>query len=190
MENLSVTIEAKVLKALLLFAAKKDIRTYINTVHFERSATGTVAVATNGHVVAVAKLDGMSDLPPGSFTVPREYLEAASTGKLSVLLDQDGPSVKITSIKGNMTVPLLDAKFPDWRRVTAVQQTGEKSYFHPDYAALVNKAGQIIRPIQAGYLIQQNGNSVGYCKISNEFHAYVMPLRVSYDKDVISSPNW
>jgi hypothetical protein len=189
MENLSVTIDAKVLKAILLFAAKKDIRTYINTVHFERSANATYAVATNGHVVAVAKLDGMSDLPPGSFTVPREYLEAAAFAKYSLLLDQAGTSVKITSIKGNMTVPLLDAKFPDWRRVVTPQQTGEKSYFHPDYAALVEKAGQIIAPKPMAYLIQQNGNNVGYCKISDDFHAYVMPIRSGLPS-VVSSPTW
>lgn len=190
MENLSVTIEAKVLKALLLFAGKKDIRTYINTVHFERAANATYAIATNGHVVAVAKLDGMSDLPAASFTVPREYLEAAALAKYSLLLDQAGPNVKITSIKGNMTVPLLDAKFPDWRRVTAAQQTGERAYFHPDYAALVNKAGQIIAPLSNAYLIQQNGGSVGYCKISNDFHAYVMPLRSGLEGAVVSSPTW
>lgn len=184
-------INVTTLKALLLFAGKKDTRYWINSVHFEQSATGTVAVATNGHCLAIARLD-RDAAEPSSFTVPREHLDNVVKSAKSAIdvVQVDAAQCTLVSTNGRITVPLLDGKFPDWRRVVTPQQTGEKSYYHPDYHALVDKAGQIIHPSKLGYLIQQNGNSVGYCKISDEFHAYVMPIRHEYDKDVISSPNW
>ena len=182
-------INVTTLKALLLFAAKKDIRYYLNGIHFEQSATGTVAVATNGHCLAVARLDRDS-AEPASFTVPREHLDNVVKGaKGGVdIVQVDATQCTLNSSNGRITVPLCDGKFPDWRRVVTPQQTGERAYFHPDYAAMVDKAGQIIRPAKVGYLIQQNGNSVGYCNLNDVIHAYVMPVR-GYD-EVVSSPNW
>ena len=184
-------INVTTLKALLLFAAKKDVRYYINGIHFERSATGTVAVATNGHALAVARLDRDS-AEPASFTVPREHLDNVVKGaKGGIDIEQTQlTQCALVSTNGRIIVPLLDGKFPDWRRVVSAQQTGEKSYYHPDYHALVDKAGQIVRPAKVGYLIQQNGNAVGYCKISDDFHAYVMPIRSGYENEVLSSPTW
>jgi DNA polymerase-3 subunit beta len=184
-------INVTTLKALLLFAGKKDIRYYLNGVHFERSATGTVAVATNGHCLAVARLD-RDAAEPASFTVPREHLDNVVKGaKGGVdIVQVDAAQCTLISSNGRITVPLLDGKFPDWRRVVTPQQTGEKSYYHPDYHAMVDKAGQLIRPTKFAYLIQQNGNSVGYADLASTIYAYVMPLRHDYDKDVISSPKW
>ena len=182
-------INVNTLKALLLFTPKKDARYYLNGVQFERSASGTVAVATNGHCLAVARLDRDS-AEPASFTVPREHLDNVVKGaKGGVdIVQVDATQCTLNSSNGRITVPLCDGKFPDWRRVVTPQQTGERAYFHPDYAAMVDKAGQIIRPAKVGYLIQQNGNSVGYCNLNDVIHAYVMPVR-GYD-EVVSSPNW
>jgi DNA polymerase-3 subunit beta len=184
-------INVTTLKALLLFAAKKDVRFYLNGIHFERSATGTLAVATNGHCLAVARLD-RDAVEPSSFTVPREHLDNVVKGAKSAVdvVQVDAAQCTLISTNGRITVPLLDGKFPDWRRVVSAQQTGEKSYYHPDYYAMVDKAGQMVRPAKAGYLIQQNGNSVGYANLNDVLHAYVMPLRSGYENEVISSPNW
>lgn len=183
-------INVTTLKALLLFAAKKDIRYYINGVYFEQSATGTLAVATNGHCLAVARLDRES-VEPGSFTVPREHLDNVVKGaKGGVdIVQVDATQCTLNSSNGRITVPLLDGKFPDWRRVVTPQQTGERAYFHPDYVSMVDKAGQLLRPAKVGYLIQQNDNSVGYANLNDVMHCYVMPIK-AYDAGVISSPNW
>lgn len=184
-------INVTTLKALLLFAGKKHIRYYLNGIHFERSATGTVAVATNGHCLAVARLDRES-VEPGSFTVPREHLDNVAKGAKGGIdiVQVDAAQCTLNSSNGKITVPLHDSKFPDWRRVVTPQQTGERAYFHPDYVSMVDKAGQLIHPSKLGYLIQQNGNSVGYANLNNVIHAYVMPVRSGYETEVVSSPNW
>lgn len=182
-------ISVTTLKALLLFAAKKDIRYYLKGIHFEQSANGTVAVATNGHCLAVARLDRDS-AEPASFTVPREHLDnAVKSAKGSIdIVQVDATHCTILSSNGTITVPLCDGRFPDWRRVTTPQQTGERGYYDPEYAAMVNKAGQIVSSSKMAYLIQQNGNSVGYCNLADVIHAYVMPLRGYIE--VVSAPNW
>ena len=183
-------INVNTLKALLLFAAKKDVRFYINGIHFEQSATGTLAVATNGHCLAVARLDRDS-VEPASFIVPREHLDNVVKGAKGGVdvVQVDATQCTLISTNGRITVPLIDGKFPDWRRVVAPQQTGERAYFYPDYAAMVDKAGQLIYPSKVGYLIQQNGNSVGYANLNDVMHCYVMPIK-AYEAGVISSPNW
>lgn len=192
-------INVTTLKALLLFAGKKDIRFYLNGVHFERSATGTVAVATNGYCLAVARLDRDS-AEPASFTVPREHLDNVVKGAKGGIdvVQVDAAQCTLDSSNGRITVPLVDGKFPDWRRVVTPRQTGEKSYYHPDYHAMVDKAGRMISPAEARqlnkwevcYSIQQNGNSVGYANLNDVLHAYVMPLRSGYETEIISSPAW
>jgi hypothetical protein len=184
-------INVTTLKALLLFAGKKDTRYYLNGIHFEQSATGTVAVATNGHCLAVARLDRDS-VEPSSFIVPREHLDnVVKSAKGGVdIVQRFSTQCDLISSNGTITVPLCDAKYVDWRRVTTPQQTGERGYYDPEYAAMVNKAGQMVKPSNMGYLIQQNGGSVGYANLADVIHAYVMPVRSSFEKEVISSPTW
>lgn len=182
-------ININTLKALLLFAAKKDIRYYLNGVHFEQSATGTVAVATNGHCLAIARLNREA-AENISFIVPREHLDnvvKSAKGAIDINKVND-TQCTLNSSNGLITVPLCDGKFPDWRRVVTPQQTGERGYFDPEYAAMVNKAGQMVHPSKLSYIIQQNGNSVGYCNLADVIHAYVMPLR-GYT-EVVPSPTW
>jgi DNA polymerase III sliding clamp (beta) subunit (PCNA family) len=184
-------INVNTLKALLLFAAKKDIRYYFNGVHFESGANGTMAVATNGHCLAVASLDRES-AEPASFIVPREHLDNVVKGAKGVVdvTKINDTQCTLNSTNGLITVPLCDAKFPDWRRVVTPQQTGDRAYFSVEHTALVDKAGQIIYPRKLGYIIQQNGNSVGYANLNDVIHAYVMPLRSPYEDGVVSSPTF
>jgi hypothetical protein len=185
---INTTIDISTIKAIMLFAAKKDIRYYLNSLHIEQSATGTIAVACNGHAIAVARIDSEAH-EPVSVTIDRQYIDGIKS-KYAVTFNQiDAATVSIKTENGTLTVPVMDAKYPDWRRVVSAKQTGEQAYFDPDYAALVNKAGQTIRKNKIPYIIQQNGNSVGYCNINDVIHAYVMPLR-AYHEEVVSSPTF
>jgi hypothetical protein len=184
---LSTLIEASTLKALLLFAAKNDVRQYLNTVYFETTTTGTYAVATNGHAIAVARIDETQGRDKSSVLVHRDNMEAILkiNPKHGIAIEQlPDNQVKI----GSLTVPIADGVFPDWRRVTNAQQTGEIAYFNPEYLAMVNKAGQIINKRALPYMVQQNGGSVGYCSLNDVVHAYVMPMR-GYG-EVVSAPTW
>lgn len=172
----------------MLFAGKKDIRSYLNSLHIEQSVNGTFAVASNGHAIAIARIDSEVH-EPASITIDRQYIDGIKS-KYAVMFNQvDGATVSIRTENGTLTVPVIDAKYPDWRRVITSKQTGEKAYFDPEYAAMVNKAGQTIHKSRLPYIIQQNGDKPGYCNLYDVVHAYVMPMRAYYE-EVVSSPTF
>jgi DNA polymerase-3 subunit beta len=185
---INTTIEMSTIKALMLFAGKKDVRFYLNGLHIEQSANGTIAVACNGHVIAVARIDSEAH-EPASIIIDRQYIDNIKSNHAITFKQVDSGTVSIRTENGTLTVPVIDGKYPDWRRVVSARQTGERAYFDPDYAALVNKAGQTIRKSKLPYIIQQNGDKPGYCNLNDIVHAYVMPMRAYYG-EVISSPTF
>lgn len=175
---MQVSIQIKTIKALLHFAAKKDIRYYLQGVQIEQCETGTFAVATNGHFLAVARIDTQAQVP-ASVIVGSDHLSAAIKGnKLDfITLDVDGTKVTIKTGASEVTVQAVDGRYPDWRRVIRAPQSGEQAYFDPDYSATVQKAAREYHGNKSLYHVAQNGNSVGHCAIDDDLQVFVMPVR-------------
>lgn len=175
---MQISIQIKTIKALLHFAAKKDIRYYLQGVQIEQCETGTYAVATNGHFLAVARIDTQAQAP-ASVIVGSDHLTAAIKGnKLDfVTLDVEGTKVTIKTGASEMTVQAVDGRYPDWRRVIRAPQSGEQAYFDPDYSATVQKAAREYHGNKSLYHVAQNGNSVGHCAIDDDLQVFVMPVR-------------
>lgn len=174
---MQTTIEIKTIKALLHFAAKKDIRYYLHGVHIEQGPTGTYAVATNGHFIAIARVDAQAQTP-ASVIVGSDRLAAAIKGaKGAVQIDVDGARVMIKTTAGETTADAVDGRYPVWRRVIRAPQTGEQAYFNPEYLATVQKAAQEYHRSKTLYHVTQNGNSVGHCAIDDTLQVFVMPVR-------------
>jgi DNA polymerase-3 subunit beta len=175
---MQTTIEIKTIKALLHFAAKKDIRYYLQGVHIEQGATGAYAVATNGHFLAVARIDTQAQAP-ASVIVGSDHLAAAIKGaKGAAMISADGAKVTIKTTAGEITADAVEAHYPDWRRVIRAPQTGEQAYFNPEYLATVQKAaGEYHGNKGTLYHVTQNGTSVGHCDIDDNLQVFVMPVR-------------
>ena len=176
---MQVSIQIKTIKALLHFAAKKDIRYYLQGVQIEQGETGTFAVATNGHFLAVARIDTQAQAP-ASVIVGSDHLSAAIKGnKLDfITLDVDGTKVTIKTGASEVTVQAVDGRYPDWRRVIRAPQSGEQAYFDPDYSATVQKAAREYHGNKSAlYHVAQNGTSVGHCAIDDDLQVFVMPVR-------------
>ena len=174
---MQTTIGIKTIKALLHFTAKKDIRYYLQGVHIEQGATGTYAVATNGHFLAVARIDTQAQAP-ASVIVGSDRLASAIKGaKGAVQIDVDGARVTIKTTAGDTTADAVEAKYPDWRRVIRAPQSGEQAYFNPEYLATVQKAAGEYHGNKSLYHVAQNGNSVGHCAIDDDLQVFVMPVR-------------
>ena len=176
---MQVSIQIKTIKALLHFAAKKDIRYYLQGVQIEQGETGTYAVATNGHFLAVARIDTQAQAP-ASMIVGSDHLAAAIKGnKLDFITLDVVAAYKVTIKTGasEVTVQTLDGRYPDWRRVIRAPQSGEQAYFDPDYSATVQKAAREYHGNKSLYHVAQNGNSVGHCAIDDDLQVFVMPVR-------------
>ena len=175
---MQTTIEIKTIKALLHFAAKKDIRYYLQGVHIEQGATGTYAVATNGHFIAIARIDTQVQAPASVIVGSGQLAAAIKGAKGAAMIDADGARVTIKTTAGETTADAVDGRYPDWRRVIRAPQTGEQAYFNPEYLATVQKAaGEYHGNKGTLYHVTQNGNSVGHCDIDDDLQVFVMPVR-------------
>lgn len=163
-----LTIQHSTIKALLTFAAVKDIRTYLNGICVDvRAATDArladvTLVATDGvillaHPVPLADVEGV--IEPGQYIIPRDALESvvpmkAGRTALPITLtirtpaptvDADGrtiaarPEVEITGAATLRTTP-IDGRYPDWRRVLPRTASGVPAPFDGRLIARIAKA--------------------------------------------------
>jgi len=182
-------IPSNTLKCILQFAAKKDIRYYLQGVCFEQCATGTYAVATDGHVVCVARLDSEAHEPTSVIISADHLAQAVKNNKYDVFIEPADGKVTLKSSNGEMTVPLIEGRFPDWRRVTRAPITGDRAYIDPVLLDRINTAGQLYSKRKTAYVTRQNGNAIGHCYIDDNVQAFVMPLRWT-DDDLAPVPAW
>lgn len=107
-----------------LFAAKKDIRYYLNGVYFDAKAK--VLVATNGHALARVKVECDKD-DKTSGIIPLEAIKRIR--ELTKAKVKDADIVRLTpkaggteyqgiiTLKDGSTFVLIDGSFPDFTRV-------------------------------------------------------------------------
>ena len=182
-------IPSNTLKCVLQFTAKKDIRYYLQGVCFEQCETGTYAVATDGHVVCVARLDSEAHEPTSIIISGDHLAQAAKNNKYDVFIEPADGKVTLKSSNGETTVPLIDGRFPDWRRVTRAPITGAQAYIDPVLLDRINTAGQLYSKRKTAYITRQNGNAIGHCYIDDNVQAFVMPMRWT-DADLAPVPAW
>lgn len=163
-----LTIQHSTIKALLTFAASKDVRYYLLGICVDvRAATDArladvTLVATDGvillaHPVSLSDVEGA--LEPGQYIIPRDALEAITPMKagrtaLPIKLtirtpapttDAEGravtarPEVEITGATTLRTAP-IDGRYPDWRRVLPRTASGVPAPFDGRLIARIAKA--------------------------------------------------
>lgn len=106
------------LKMVAHAAAKKDIRYYLNGAHLEFSAKGLFVVATDGHRLAVAGVEG--EFADAAITLGHDAIKqilavGKSGGEVRVEVVGDAAKVSI----GGQVLQFngVGGKYPDWRRV-------------------------------------------------------------------------
>ena len=171
------TIKTNELKALLLCAAKNDIRYYLNGVHFESTPGGIIAASTDGHRLLCVNLP--NELAEGiKALIPRALIEAAVKTKAQVIdITIDGANVTLSSMGQNVSGSITDGVFPDFRRVIPNSVTGEAgSQFNNEYLTDFDKVGKLINGGKASIL--QNSGSAALVKFDNEnVIGVIMPFK-------------
>ena len=134
-ETAYAEVDAKLVKAALLIAAKKDIRVYLNGVYFD-FPNGRL-VATDGHVLLCAAIDRV-DRP--AIIVDRDVLEVAVKGKPegNLSFGPDG----LASLKTPCALAFhpVDATYPAYERVIPTALSGASGQFNPTILARAQKA--------------------------------------------------
>ena len=184
----TVTIATEYVKAALLFAAKKDIRYWLNGLHIELSHAGAWLVATDGHTVFVHRIAGAdAERATCSAIIESAAFDAVAKSKAKIVdVTIDGDQYKLAYAGVSAAGKQIDGIYPDWRRVVPRgKQSGEHGYFHPDYIARVDKAGQAIGKNKHGCHIVPNGPvDLGVCRYNDVAFCGVMPIRAGDDRHV------
>ena len=184
-----LTIKTNELKALLLCAAKNDIRYYLNGVHFESTPHGIIAASTDGHRLLCINLpneqaEGIKAL------IPRALIEAAVKTKAQVIdISIDGANVTLSSAGQNVSGSLTDGVFPDFRRVIPEKISGVLgNEFNNEYLVDFDKIGKLVNGGKASVL--QNSGCTALVKFGNpDVIGVIMPLRHDLPTD-LTRPAW
>lgn len=159
------------LKAALICAAKKDIRTYLNGVYFDPAG---YVVTMDGHRLLIQKTAAFEG---DGFIVPRASVEGA------VKMCGKYQTIEVTrSTIGAVQYMPIDERFPDWRKVTPESVSGEPASFDADYVADFKRIQEIITGRTSWFTasaIACNGAATAICQIDDGVFGVIMPLRLN-----------
>ena len=185
------TIETNELKALLLCAAKKDIRYYLNGILFESTPHGIIAASTDGHRLLCINLPNEQAQGVNAL-VPRELIEAAVKTKAIVIqVTFKDQNVTFTSAGQNVSGALTDGKFPDYRRVIPEKVSGEQgNEFNNTYLVDFDKIGSLVNGGKASVLQNGPGMSALVHFDNQNVIGVIMPMRHEAPKGMVMRPAW
>ena len=188
-------LRRKELKAVLRFAAKKDIRYYLQGICVKQGPSGTMLAATNGHMLG-AFLLSVEPQPEAEAILPRAALEplqgikkqredwlnfTIEGGQVSVIAGEE--SRKFSTLEG--------CKFPDIYRVIPEPPMGEDkpepARFDVDYLAEFQGASEDLTGKKITPTLLQRGNNAAMVDIGvPEFIGVLMPVR----SEGFTYPDW
>lgn len=182
-----ITLDHNIIRALLKFAPKQDVRYYLVGVLVDVRANDITLVATNGHALLAVPLpaDALEgDRVPGQYIIGRDVLDAVKPAKvgrtvmpISIGIGADG-AITITGAT-TATAKTLDGHYPDWRRVMPAQASLEVAQFDPAYVSLFGDVRELLggsskdKPV-----IHHNGNRGALVSgLGRDALGVLMPMR-------------
>ena len=188
-------IKQSTLDAMLLIAAKKDIRYYLNGVYIEFNDQITRAVGCDGHKLGIYQTAvPSSNTGAGSLIIPRDVIEnlpkaGKNTHLISITQNATGAGWIINTGATTVGFTPYDDKYPDFRRVVHSVQTagttGVAAGFNLDYLNQFEKCGNLLAggKLRMGNRLRlhHNGDNAALVLLNcvDGFAGVVMPLRDS-----------
>lgn len=185
------TVKQSTLKALVLLAAKKDIRYYLVGVNVEFSPSITRVIATDGQKLGLHQA-GAQNWGHGSLIIPADVINALP--KLGIYdpeltfskCDGNATGWTITGLpNGGQTVfQQLDGNFPDYRRVCHFTTDGTPAAYNPEYVMQFLKVQHVLGGSKkCAPNLYQNGKSAALITLAGvpEFYGVIMPMRCDSD---------
>lgn len=204
---MQIKITHETLKALLIIAAKDDIRYYLKSVCVDVTDKGTALVACDGHRLLAVPVtsDDVTDAMPGEYIIPRESIAAikpCKAGRHTLPLEltitkpeprpdparpgvtiQEPTQFTITGIT-TATGTVMDAKYPYWRRVLPQSASGAPGQFNAEYLGSFGDVARLLTGNKDNNpIIHHNGTSGALVTIPG--HAaigVIMPWRIDADE--------
>lgn len=192
---MKVNIKPETLKALLIVAAKSDIRYYLNGILLDVTPIATTLVATDGHrlLAVLVPDDDVTDAVPGEYIIPRDVIESvkpckAGRNSFPLELTIQGGRFTLTGVT-TATGALVDGRFPDWRRVMPATATGETAQFNGHYMADFHTVAGLLTDSKTPMapIVHHNGTgSALVTRLGENALGVIMPVR--YDDVDMAHP--
>lgn len=183
-------ISQNVLDAMLVLAAKKDIRYYLNGLNIEWNSNTTRVIACDGCKLGIYQAASGDNVGAGTITIPRDVIEslpkkAGTLAFIELAAGQWQIDAGLSSIK----FAPCDSKYPDVRRVVHGLQTagtsGVAAGFNLTYLNEFEKCGNLLAgsKLRVGNRLRlhHNGDAAALVLLNcvENFAGVVMPLRDS-----------
>lgn len=167
------------LKAVMLAAAKKDVRYYLNGVMVRN---GEMA-ATNGHMLLLIKSDGIKS--DGEYIIDNDTLKMIVTAHKGIKGANRVEVVDSMTTTGSSKISInpVDGKFPNIHRVIPQEPSGEIAHFNYEYLLSCQKANEEFLGRKNAYIkLQHNGLAGAKFESEdedgNKLVGVVMPVRI------------
>jgi hypothetical protein len=205
--EIKIAVPAEYIAALKLFAAEKDLRSYLNGINLEIGAKESRLVASNGHMLGCFRVESEQPdvtTPLGGIIIPNEllkFIKAKGTveitiGPLETRANGEGEEVSlsrpVTLTYAGMSVhgKTLNGVFPNWRNTIPAKVTGKPAQFNPVYTGNLAKAYAALHggkgPLCVG--LGFNGDGAALIDLNDaNFFGILMPMRLDAP---VSPPDW
>ena len=167
------------LKAVMMAAAKKDVRYYLNGVMVRN---GELA-ATNGHMALMVKSESIKS--DGEYIIDNDTLKMIVTVHKGIKGDNRVEVIDGMTATGNSKISItpVDGKFPDINRVIPQETSGEIAHFNAEYLLACQKAnGEFLDSKYPWIKLQHNGDKGAKFESEdedgNKLIGVVMPVRI------------
>ena len=168
----------KWLKAVMMAAAKKDVRYQLNGVMVRN---GELA-ATNGNMALMIKSDGIKS--DGEYIIDNDTLKMLVTAHKGIKGDNRVEVINGMTVTGKSDVKItpVDGKFHDVNRVIPQETSGEIAHFNYEYLLACQKAnGEFLGGKYRWIKLQHNGKAGSKFESEDEegnrLVGVVMPIR-------------
>ena len=181
------------LHTVACFAAKDDIRCYLNSVRVEASLVQTRFTATDGCCAGMLRTAQENEDIDGAVTIllPIDIVKAAKKAKNNldalVIETADGKTGTLSVVGGvSINWTAVDGVYPTMARVIPAQASGEPAQFKPELISKFAQAQKIASSSKTAFLHcwhnGTNGAAVTLCgQYHDDFTGVIMPLREEKD---------
>lgn len=167
------------LKAVMLAAAKKDVRYYLNGVMVRN---GEMA-ATDGHMMLLIKSESIKS--DGEYIIDNDTLKMIVTSHKGIKGANRVEVIDSMTTTGSSKIFItpVDGRFPDVNRVIPQETSGEIAHFNYEYLLACQKSNEEFTCSKNAYIkLQHNGQSAAKFESEdendNKLIGVVMPVRI------------
>jgi hypothetical protein len=200
--QIKLTVPARYIAVLKLFAAEKDMRSYLNGICLEIGRTETRLIATNGHILGVFRVESEQpdiDEPVRNVIIPNDMLKHIKPkGDVDIVLGDvlpDSHAWPVTLSYDGLTVSgeTVDGHYPDWqRKFLNLQPSGIAAQFNTEYIGKMGKAWACLHGKRSPLVaIAHNGDSAALIGLDDiNFCGVIMPIRTHFVAVPACAPDW